>query len=180
MELLDFSKVFGWNQEKCSVALADLRNYQSYVKEPATAEGLHAFLMHETQTKRLAKEYLEAVREDKVLHFLESELGYRMWKADQNGTLYREQPFVLGIPADRLNVDFPAEEKVLIQGVIDAFWEEEDGIVLLDYKTDAVNELSELYLRYQTQLDYYTEALQKLMEKPVTQQILYSFRLEQY
>ena len=180
MEILDFSKVFGWDPEKCREALGDLRSYQSYVKEPATAQGLHSFLTHATQTKRLAKEYSEAVREDKVLHFLESELAYRMWKADQNGTLYREQPFVLGIPANRLNDAFPAEEKVLIQGVIDAFWEEEDGIVLLDYKTDAVNELSELYLRYQTQLDYYTEALQKLMEKPVTQQILYSFRLEQY
>lgn len=66
---------------------------------------------------------------------------------------------------------------MLIQGIIDVFFEEEDGIVLLDYKTDAIFSMKELWNRYETQLDYYQEAVQKLSGKPVKERILYSFHL---
>lgn len=69
---------------------------------------------------------------------------------------------------------------MLIQGIIDVFFVEEDGLVLLDYKTDSVRSMEELWNRYETQLDYYQEALQKLMEKPVKERVLYSFSLERY
>ena len=91
-----------------------------------------------------------------------------------------DKPFVLGLPASRLNAAFPSEETVLIQGIIDVFFVEEDGLVLLDYKTDSVDSMQELWNRYETQLDYYQEALQKLMDKPVKERILYSFHLEKY
>ena len=60
------------------------------------------------------------------------------------------------------------------------FFEEEDGLVLLDYKTDAVSSMKELWNRYETQLDYYREAVQKLFGKPVKERILYSFHLGRY
>ena len=113
------------------------------------------------------------------MKFLESDLAYRMWRAQRRGTLYREQPFVLGVDARRLKADFPEEETVLIQGIIDVFFAEEDGLVLLDYKTDAVSSLGELWNRYETQMDYYREAIAKLMELRVKERILYSFHLEQ-
>ena len=69
---------------------------------------------------------------------------------------------------------------MLIQGIVDVFFEEEDGIVLLDYKTDSVASMQELWNRYETQLDYYSEALTKLMGKTVKEKILYSFHLETY
>ncbi len=69
---------------------------------------------------------------------------------------------------------------MLIQGIIDVFFEEEDGIVLLDYKTDAISSMKELWNRYETQLDYYQEAVRKLSGKPVKERILYSFHLETY
>ena len=59
-----------------------------------------------------------------------------MWRAFEQGLLYREQPFVLGIDAKRLDQDLPEGEKVLIQGIIDVFFIENGEIVLLDYKTD--------------------------------------------
>ena len=141
---------------------------------------LHDFLLEQMEDKRLSREYLEAVREEKILRFLDSELGQRMYRAHRAGGLFREQPFVMGIHADRLGKEFPGTETVLIQGIIDVFFVEEDGLVLLDYKTDSVRSMEELWNRYETQLDYYQEALQKLMGQPVKERVLYSFSLEKY
>ena len=71
-----------------------------------------------------------------------------MWRAQEQGLLYREQPFVLGIDAKRLDPDLPEGEKVLIQGIIDVFFIEDGEIVLLDYKTDVIDSLEALWNRY--------------------------------
>ena len=131
------------------------------------------------ESRRLSREYFEAVREKKILHFLESSLAFRLWRAQRAGKLYREQPFVMGISARRLGEEFPKEEKVLIQGIIDVFFEEEDGLVLLDYKTDTVKTGGELWNRYETQMDYYQEAVERLMKRRVKEKLLYSFHLEE-
>ena len=102
-----------------------------------------------------------------------------MREADEQGLLYREQLFVLGLPAKEVKEEFPEGETVLIQGIIDVFWEEEDGITVLDYKTDRVRESQELVRRYQTQLDWYGEALFRLTGKPVTEKLIYSFCLNE-
>ena len=142
--------------------------------------ALHGFLTEQVEENRLDKEYFEAVREEKILRFLSSELGRRMYRAHREGGLFREQPFVIGIGADRLGQGFPEAETVLIQGIIDVFFVEEDGVVLLDYKTDSVRSMAELWNRYEAQMNYYQEALQKLMCRPVKERILYSFSLEKY
>ena len=66
---------------------------------------------------------------------------------------------------------------MLIQGIVDAFFEEADGLVLLDYKTDVVDGPEELIRRYKVQLDYYEEALTGLTGKRVKERLLYSFYL---
>lgn len=125
----------------------------------------------------IPKEEDALVRGDKVLAFLDTDLAKRMAKAEREGLLYKEQPFVLGLPADRVNGAFPADETVLIQGVIDGYFVEEGEIVVLDYKTDAVKEAEELVLRYKTQMDYYGEALERLEKKKVKEKLIYSFAL---
>ena len=136
------------------------------------------------QEGRLSKAYREVVSVEKLITFLTSRVALRMADAARAGRLYREQPFVMGLPANRLKDSFPAEETVLIQGIIDVFFEEEDGYVLLDYKTDAVSASEELVKRYRVQLDYYSEALEQIFGhagdgtgKPVKERILYSFKL---
>ena len=141
---------------------------------------LEEFLREKVERGRLTKEYFEALSMKKLMAFLDTPLAERMCLAQKEGRLYREQPFVLGISANRLKADFPEEETVLIQGIMDVFFVEEDGIVLLDYKTDAVKSMEELWNRYETQLTYYSEALQKLLQKPVKEKLLYSFRLNTY
>lgn len=157
-------------------------SYQDYARRLHTgrlAENLHGFLQRAVEEKRLSEDYFQAVRERKIVKFLRSSLAYRMWRAQREGTLYREQPFVLGVDARRLKSDFPEEETVLIQGIIDVFFVEEDGLVLLDYKTDGVSSLEGLWNRYETQMDYYREAVERLMGRPVKERILYSFHLEE-
>ena len=68
---------------------------------------------------------------------------------------------------------------VLIQGIIDVYFEEDGDIVVADYKTDRVEEGAELIRRYQVQLDYYAEALERLTGKKVKEKIIYSFALLQ-
>ena len=108
-----------------------------------------------------------------------------MWKADRRGELKREQPFVYGIDASRLldpehkgnGSEALDGEILMIQGIIDAYFVEDGKIILLDYKTDAVSSMDELWKRYETQMDYYRESLEKLTHLPVSERRLYSFKL---
>lgn len=129
--------------------------------------------------KTLEKDYFNLIRKDKLGKFLQSDLADRMKKAYARKKLYREQPFVLGLAANRVEENFPEEEKVLIQGIIDAYFEEDGEIVLVDYKTDAIREPEELINRYEAQMDYYKEALEKLTGRKVKERILYSFALNE-
>lgn len=178
MELLDWEQVYGdlfdGFPESEEIFAEGIRRG----KKDVLQRRLEAFLEEETSRGRLTEEYRSAVNPRKLLRFLTDPLAYRMWRAQRAGKLYREQPFVYGISAGRLGEDFPAEEKVLIQGIIDAFFVENEGIILVDYKTDRVDTPEELWNRYAAQLDYYKEALEKLMRLPVRERILYSFRLE--
>ena len=127
----------------------------------------------------LSEEYKAAVNRKKILYFINSPLAERMHDAAKAGLLWKEQPFMLGISADRLSEEFPETEQVLVQGIIDVFFEEDGEIVLLDYKTDVIESPRELADRYRVQLDYYGEALERMTGKRVKERILYSFYLEE-
>lgn len=154
LELVDFSK---------SNTKAELMEFTSWLVN----RGL------------LREESLESINFDRLSWFFQSDLAHRMQIAWQKGCLYREQPFVIGIPAREVKEEYESDDLVLIQGIIDVYFEEEDGIVLVDYKTDTVGEHSEdeLIRRYQEQIRYYERALNQLLEKTVKEKIIYSFSL---
>ena len=112
-----------------------------------------------------------------IMAFLHSRLAGRMAAAFVSGKLHREQPFVLGIEADRVNPGFPQEETVLVQGIIDAYFEEDGELVLVDYKTDAVEKEHDLIDRYKVQLDLYERALTQITGKKVKEKLIYSVSL---
>lgn len=128
---------------------------------------------------RLSEEEHACIQPQKLAVFLCSDEARRMKAAARQGLLHKEQPFILGLAADQVKPEFPAQETVLIQGIIDVYWEEADGLVVLDYKTDRVNTANELTERYQAQLDYYSEALERITGKGVKEKLLYSFRLDE-
>lgn len=128
---------------------------------------------------RLSKEAAKSIREQEILHFLNSSLGQRMYKAACLKKLRREQPFVLSVQAEEIYPEAKGEDRILVQGIIDSYFEEEDGLVLVDYKTDRIKSVQELVDKYRAQLDYYAKALEQLTKKKVKQKLIYSFAIGQ-
>lgn len=140
---------------------------------------------------QITEEMKRLVKPALIETFLTSAAGERMKRAETAGTLYREKPFVMGFTGEELAAfgfgdgEKCADDKelTLIQGIIDVFWIEEDGIVVLDYKTDRVKTGKELADRYASQLKLYGEALERIYNHGsertlrVKERLLYSFRL---
>ena len=133
-------------------------------------------LLRLVELGKVTEEEKNAVRPSDFLRFAESRLAVRMQKAKERGELFREQPFVIGLPGTEVDAS-ASEEPVLIQGIIDAFFYEDDEIVVLDYKTDRVLRAEELAEKYRTQLEYYEKALQMTTGKRVKERLIYSFAL---
>lgn len=127
----------------------------------------------------MAEEALRLVQPGVLWRFFQTPLAERMRRADEEGRLYKEQQFVVGIPAREMD-EADSDELVLIQGIIDAWFEDEDGAVLVDYKTDRIGEGEETVLldRYRLQLIYYRRALEQITGKTVRQAFLYSLALQ--
>ncbi|MCI8484795.1 MAG: helicase-exonuclease AddAB subunit AddA [Lachnospiraceae bacterium] len=140
-------------------------------------ETLEQQLQELEEQKLVEKELLDLIALPGLNTFLRSELGSRMEQAARRKKLYREKPFVMGKPAEEVLQESQSQEMILIQGIIDVFFEEEDGIVLLDYKTDRVRTGQELADRYQAQLELYQEAIERALGKKVKERLLYSFCL---
>ncbi|KUO53137.1 MAG: hypothetical protein APF76_03600 [Desulfitibacter sp. BRH_c19] len=112
---------------------------------------------------------------NQVLQFFESPLGARILKASE---VKRELIFTLAIPATDI---YKGEEKllkdecVLMRGIIDCLFYEEDGAVVVDYKTDYVNQtnLEEKVESYKNQLNLYSQAVETILKKPVKEKHLY-------
>ena len=140
-------------------------------------EGITEYLDNLVDEERISRECRKKMRQEDFESFQSSELFKRMRSASDENKLYREQPFLIGRPASELDPDYPEDEMIQIQGIIDAFFEEKDGIVLLDYKTDHVKEESALKERYAVQLRLYAEALEQLTGKKVKEKLIYSVAL---
>ena len=154
LELLDFSKDYDADTLASTIA--------TFV-----SEGL------------LSEEMAACICVDEILAFLGSAIGKRVQAAERKGTYHAEQPFVMGFEAREIYKDADAKECVLVQGIVDVYFEEDGELVVLDYKTDKVRKPSELAERYHTQLDYYAKALGELTGKPVKEKVIYSFTLQE-
>lgn len=178
----------------------------------ASEKSVHEQMEAMEKEEKITADMRALVKEQIVADFVSSETGRRMALAQRGGALYREKPFVMGFTEEELeNYGFGVgsntdsceniyektdsdqekeeqqkvrheEDLTLIQGIIDVFWIEKDGIVLLDYKTDRVQQTKELIDRYETQLKLYADALERVFaarKLKVKEILIYSFFLEQ-
>lgn len=116
----------------------------------------------------------------KIYAFFQTNLGQRMQQAD---ILYRELPFTLALDSRLLEPNaLPDTKPVLLQGIIDCIWWEEDGWVLVDYKNDHLhpNDIEAFVQKHQEQVQLYARAVEKIWKKPVKACYLYMFALNQY
>lgn len=140
-------------------------------------EQINIMVIKEFITEEMAK----AVNPRKIFKFFESDIGKRALMAFKNHKLYREVPFSVRIKAIDVDKDLPKgiyeKEEILLQGVIDCYFEEGEELILLDYKTDYVGEdgAEAIVRKYETQIRYYTEALERIRDKRVKGKYLYLF-----
>ncbi|QPJ84433.1 helicase-exonuclease AddAB subunit AddA [Sarcina sp. JB2] len=131
----------------------------------------------------ITKDEEESINIFKIQKFFKSNLGQRLLKAyKENKQVFRELPFITEIPVKRIEKDLIDKifnnEKLRLQGIIDCFFEEDDGIVLLDYKTDYVENGKEILDKYKVQIDLYTETLERVIGKKVKERYLYLFGID--
>ena len=143
-----------------------LQNYtRSTLKQALDTLALQGYLMDEER---------KAISEKRIYDFFQSQLGQRLLTAER---VERELPFSMLFPANRVYPEMLDGEDLFLQGIIDTAFLEEEAWVLVDYKTDRLDEES-LVERYRIQLMLYKEALERLTPYPVKEVYIYSFRLE--
>ena len=136
------------------------------------------------EINRLVQEgYLDPTNEslvdvDAIWRFLNAELGRKI--RDSKGVL-REFKFSVLDDATRYGNDL-AQEQVLLQGVVDLALIEDDGITIVDFKTDRVTAetIDEVAEKYRQQVKAYVYALERIFERPVKNAYLYFFRLGRF
>lgn len=144
-----------------------------------TLPAIRDFIGGLVKSGRLSPAAGELVNVPAIRAFLTSKLAKRMARALDAGQLKREQPFIIGVEARELGESLKSSELILLQGIIDVYFEEDGSLVLVDYKTDYVKDPAELTKTYRVQLDYYEKALVRLTGKQVKEKYIYSFALNE-
>lgn len=120
----------------------------------------------------------QAINSRRIERFFRSQLGERL-KNSKN--VIRELPFSVEVSASNVYRDLPEDryknEVIMLQGVIDCFFEEDGEFVIIDYKTDYVEEgkIEEIKDRYELQLECYSRALEATTGKKVKEKYIYLF-----
>ena len=139
-------------------------------------EDVEAQIERLLRDRSITQEYRSYIEVDSVKGFFETQLRKRMAKANSDDKLWREHPFVMEISASEVDEDWPKDEVLLLQGIIDAYFEEDGEIVVVDYKSDRVESEEELVEKYKIQLDYYAKVLEQLTKKRVKEKYIFSIK----
>ncbi|MGI6668792.1 MAG: 3'-5' exonuclease [Acetivibrionales bacterium] len=163
----------------------DLDRLRPAYKEDDSESSSHGFVQEirgqlalMTANELLTEAEAETVKPEAIAAFFKSHLGKRILAAPK---VYRETAFSIEVKCSDILKDLPedvsGDETMLLQGIIDCWFETDEGLVLLDYKTDHVPDGGSGIIRerYRTQIDYYTRALEQLTGKKVTERYLYLF-----
>ena len=139
-----------------------------------TPEGIRAQVETLTARGELTEREAQAVDTASLLRLGRTELGAALAAAESAGTLRREFRFSLLCPAETF---FPGagDEQVLLQGVVDAWFETKDGLVIVDYKTDRIRPegVPARTAYYAAQLRAYAGAMARITGRPVCRRVLY-------
>ena len=178
-------------QEEKGLTAAERGTIMHYVMQKLNLNRVSSISEIKSQIEEMVKDNSLTEQEastiwfKKIYKFYTSDIGKRLLKSfNENKLVRREFPFFTEISSlqleSSLNKEIYEDEKVRLQGIIDLFFQEDDEIVLLDYKTDYVEEGNEeeLIERYTLQLKYYKDALEKITGKKVKESYLYLFYID--
>ncbi|MPN38733.1 ATP-dependent helicase/nuclease subunit A [bioreactor metagenome] len=141
-------------------------------------QALEAELKRLAALELLTEQQAEAVELERLERFFVSPLGRTLREAEG---LRREFKFSLLVPAADYYPGVPAGEQVLLQGVVDCWFETPEGLVLVDFKTDRVGpgQLAGRAEEYRGQLTAYSRALEEITGKRVARRVLWFFAVDQ-
>ncbi|MFO8068656.1 MAG: helicase-exonuclease AddAB subunit AddA [Alkalibacterium sp.] len=141
------------------------------LKETPANESVKAVITHLVDEKVFTEELAGLIRIEEILNFFKTSFGDFI--VDHAPFMKREVPFSLLMEAKEIFNDMDTvDDNVLIHGIIDGYIEQEEGIILFDYKTDRVSHLGEragdeMLNKYRGQLTLYKAALESILKKPV-------------
>lgn len=138
-------------------------------------DGVEAQAQRMVRENHLTADEEKALEKDKLAVFFNGEIAERIRKSP---LIMREKKVTVGIRAGELYPDLPEnvqEETVVIQGYVDCAFEEDGGLMIVDYKTDRNVTMEELRERYRNQLKMYEHALGQCTGKKIKGTLIYSF-----
>lgn len=147
------------------------------LKKEYTEEELKEFIAQLVAKNLLTNMQAEAINQRKIFRFLNSHLAQKLKEAKE---IYQETPFYINLKAKEV-YNTTIEDPILVQGIIDLYFvDKNDNIVLVDYKTDYVENKEEKILieKYKKQIEIYARAIQEAIGKPVAEKYIYSLYLD--
>lgn len=128
---------------------------------------------------------IETININWIVKFIKSDIFKEIYIANKSEKLFKEKAIDYNIKLKNLFKDenIEEDEKIMVVGIIDLFFENENGeIILLDYKTDYVTKenLEEVKARYKVQLDLYKSAIEDISGKKVAKKGLYLFGINEF
>ena len=144
-------------------------------KEEYTLEKIENILESFVLKNIITSNEKEAINKQRILNFTKS----KIWEELKNALIIeKEKPFYINIPASKI-YDNEIEENILVQGIIDLYYiNKNNELVLVDYKTDFVQNENELIEKYKVQLELYKTALEEALQRKVDKVYIYSTQLE--
>lgn len=140
-----------------------------------TKEFLEEHIQTLVEKEVLSEEMAPLVRVEQLVSFFETSFGQKIVGLSEN--VRREVPFSLILEASELFMDMEEEtDQILIHGIVDGYIEEDDGLILFDYKTDQIQRFEDpkqmMLEKYSGQLRLYRQALEAILKKPVKETYL--------
>lgn len=174
-EYLTSSKPAFLNKSKMTSAQKGtaMHAFMQYCDYQNTRESLESEIERLVANSFITKEQADSLDRARLMALFNSDFANRMFNSDN---IYREIKVTSYMPVNMLE-DTKFDDKVLVQGIADCVFEENGELVLVDYKTDRVENEQELLERYKKQVSFYKYAVAKVLQKPVKESILYSFAL---
>ncbi len=154
-----------------------LHAFMQFCDFRSARENLEAEIERLTDNGYISLIQAESIDRDLAKSFINSDLITRCLDSD---TVYKEYRFTIEVNASLVDSEIAQshkDTKVILQGAVDLAFVEDSELVIVDYKTDRVKSMSELYDRYHTQLELYRDAMQECTDYKVKSCLIYSVRL---
>lgn len=138
------------------------------------SEQLEVLFLNET----ISKSQFEAIEPERILAFVNSDIYKKMQKSNK---IVREFKFSI-LQDAKLFYNTDSSNKVLLQGVVDCMFFDDDGITIIDYKTDNVNlnNIKFISENYAYQINTYANAMTEIFNMPIKEKLLYYFKTDSF